>query len=254
MKILVMIALVVAVLACAGSLYFINQLGTQKSGLITDKTNLTKNLNDTTASLNKTKADLDATNTQLTNTKTELSQTSDKLAATRIELDQKKQEAEQLNEKIVGLEKNIKDKDTELAAVNETLAKLKEVVGQVNAEDIGKIKEQVETLGKENKLMSEQLVVYRGENQQLKQRVEELSVTPVGLRGKVAMVNDSWNFLVLDIGRAERVQTNTTFLVYRDTKMIGKVNVVSVGQNTSVAELLPDFKRGAPRAGDIVVH
>ena len=254
MKILVMIALIVAILACAGSLYYISQLGTQKTNLITDKTNLTKNLNDTTATLNKTKADLETTTTQLATTKTELSDTSDKLAATRVELDQKKQEAEQLGEKIVGLEKSLKDKDAELAAVNETMEQLKVVMGATKPEDIEKIKEQLEAMVKENKVLGEQLVTMRGDNDELKKKVEELSVTPIGLRGKVATVNDSWNFLVLDIGRAERVQTNTTFLVYRDTKMIGKVNVVSVEQNTSVAELQPDFQRGTPRAGDLVIH
>jgi hypothetical protein len=32
------------------------------------------------------------------------------------------------------------------------------------------------------------------------------------------------------------------------------VQVTSIGPNTSVAEVLTDYSRGAPRVGDMVVH
>ena len=61
-------------------------------------------------------------------------------------------------------------------------------------------------------------------------------------------------FVVLDIGRSQHVTSNAQFLVYRDSKMIGKVQVLSVGASTSVAEVLPEYQRGTPRVGDLVIH
>lgn len=254
MKILVMIALIVAVLAGVGSLYFINELGKQKTTLIAEKNDLTTKWNDTTAALNKSKSDLDGKIAELAAKETELDTTKQSLTAARIVINQKEQEVEQLNTEVAGLKKSVEEKTTEMASLKETMDKLQEVMGKTDVKGIEDIKARVEALDSENKLLSQHFVVTRAENDTLKKRVEELSVTPVGLRGKVAMVNDSWNFLVIDIGRGERVQPNTLFLVYRDNKMVGKVKVVSVSQTTSVAELLPEFKRGTPRAGDLVIH
>jgi len=60
--------------------------------------------------------------------------------------------------------------------------------------------------------------------------------------------------VVLDVGRNDRVQTNAQFLVYRDDKMIGKVQVNSVQATTCIAEILPDYRTDNPRVGDLVVH
>ena len=94
----------------------------------------------------------------------------------------------------------------------------------------------------------------RDENQQLKDKVVELSTTPANLHGRVANVQDKWNFLVLDIGQQQQVRKNAQFLIYRDHKPVGNVQVLSVGPTTSVAEILPGTRHETPRVGDVAVH
>jgi len=58
----------------------------------------------------------------------------------------------------------------------------------------------------------------------------------------------------MDVGHDHRVQPNSEFLVYRDSKFIGKVQVVSVAAQDSIAQILPDYLQRPPQPGDIVVH
>jgi len=81
-----------------------------------------------------------------------------------------------------------------------------------------------------------------------------LTTTPTNLRGRVVAVQDNWGFVVLNLGRDQRVQPNAEFIVFRNNKMITKVKVRSVGENTSVAESLKGFQLSQPRVGDLIVH
>ena len=67
-------------------------------------------------------------------------------------------------------------------------------------------------------------------------------------------MQDNWGFVIIDIGRDKSVQTNTDFIVSRDDKMVAKVQVRKVGDNTSVAEILPGFPKTQPQVGDAVVR
>lgn len=102
-------------------------------------------------------------------------------------------------------------------------------------------------------MLGEQLGTMRQENIALKKQVEDLTTTPAGVRGRVSLVENNWGFVVLDIGDAQRVRRNSEFLIYRETKLVGKVQITSVAANTSVAQILPGYP-GGPRAGDMAVH
>ncbi len=47
----------------------------------------------------------------------------------------------------------------------------------------------------------------------------------------------------MDIGKDQRVQPNTEYLVYRDSSLIAKAKVTTVYPNSSVADLIPAFKK-----------
>ena len=74
------------------------------------------------------------------------------------------------------------------------------------------------------------------------------------MRGHVSFVQGKWGFLVLDVGQEQKVRPNTEFLVYRDSKFIAKVQVVSVATHNSIAQILPEYLRQPPISGDLVVH
>jgi hypothetical protein len=249
--------LVIAILACGGALFFANKLGGIRDGLAKDKQNLT-------ADKNRLTADLAARTEQLNNTQQKLAKTSEELTTTvglleaeKIKFAQKTQEADNCKQTVADRTRELEQAKTELTAAQENMKKIQDSLAEAGIEDIKSIeqlRDKIVAQTEENKILGRQLLVMRDENLMLKQKVEELSITPVNLRGTIAEVRDNWGFVVLDLGKNQRVQTNTNFLVYRDTKLIGKVQVRSVGQTTSVAEVLPEFQRAALRVGDLVVH
>ena len=90
--------------------------------------------------------------------------------------------------------------------------------------------------------------------EQLKEKLEFLTTTPIGLRGHVTVVQEKWGFLVLDVGHTQRVQPNAEFLVYRDTKLIGKVQIVSVAADNCIGQIMPEYQRSTPVVGDLIIH
>lgn len=251
------LALVVVILTSLGSLYFSFQLSGIKNGLIADKNDLTQKLSVTTADLSKTKGELTVKTDELTAKTAELADVNAKLSSTEVQLGQKTEEAGKLTARVAELEPQLQDTKDKLAAAEGDMQKIKDAMKLAGIEDIGNVDQlrlKLSAQADENRLLGETLIVMRGTNSRLKREIDELKTTPVGLRGKVAVVESRWNFLVLDVGQQQRVQPNTQFIVYRDSRMIGKVEVRSVGPSTSIAEVMPEFRQATPRAGDLVIH
>jgi len=245
------IAPIIVVVACLGSLFFVFKISGQKKEMKGQIDGLTSEKQQLESNLASTKRDLSTTKTALSKTTDDLTNTTINLTATQAKLTEKTQEADGLKTQLDGATKELDqaklDRDT---AQND----LKQIQTSFGGQDIATIRSSTSALSDENTILGKQLRVMRDENQTLKQKVEELSTTPPNLRGRVAAVQENWGFVVLDIGRTQHVTSNAQFVVYRDSKMIGKVQVLSVGASTSVAEILPEFQRGAPRVGDTVVH
>jgi len=141
-----------------------------------------------------------------------------------------------------------------LSSTEETLAKIQDATKSADLQDMDKVRTRLAAMVDENKVLSGQLGTLREENQRLKQELDSRRGSPVGLRGTVAYVQDDWNFVVLNIGEKEKVQTNSEFLIYRDSMLVSKVQVITVNPNTSVAEIIADYRRGTPRPGDLVIR
>jgi len=74
--------------------------------------------------------------------------------------------------------------------------------------------------------------------------VRETVVEPPGLKGKILDVDPKFGFVILDIGSDNGVLARGDMLVARDGKFVGKVHIVTVEKNRSIANILPDWKRG----------
>jgi predicted nucleic acid-binding Zn-ribbon protein len=251
---LVKVALVIVVLSCLGSLVLTFKIGSDKSKLKTHNTQLTSDNNRLSQDLSQTKSQLAQSQQQLQQTRADLDETKTGLATAQAKLDDKTKEANALKAQVAELAQLSKEAKTQLTAATETLEQIRKAMGAVDLQNVDQIRNRLTALDDENKVLSDRLSAARAEKQKLQEEVELLRESPIGLRGKVALVQDNWNFLVLDIGQQQRVRPNTQFIVYRNGKMIGKVQVTSIGPNTSVAEVLTDYSRGAPRVGDMVVH
>jgi uncharacterized coiled-coil protein SlyX len=93
------------------------------------------------------------------------------------------------------------------------------------------------------------------ELEELKEKFKKMDRTSLGsLSGKVAAINKAWSFVVIDIGKDKNVSVGTELSVFRGETFIGKLRVVSVDANTSVADVLQDWTKQEIQVGDQVVR
>jgi hypothetical protein len=251
------IAPIVVILACLASLFFAYTLDGIKKTQAAKIVEVTGDRDATKNQLTKTQGTLKQTQGDLTKTKSDLDQANATLLTTKASLDQKTQEADALTTQLTGATNQLQQTKSDLASAQDSLGKIQQGLkdaGFSDVGDIGKVRDKIVSLGEENKVLGGQLATLHGENEQMKQKIVDLTTTPTGVHGRVSLVQGKWGFIVLDVGHAERVQPNTEFLVYRDSKFVGKVMVVSVADKNSVAQILPDYLRHPPQPGDIVVH
>lgn len=251
------IAPIIVILACLASGFFAYELQVMKKAHLGKIAELTDSYNTTSAELTSTKKTLKTAQGELTQSKSDLAKASTDLQATKVALDQKTQEADGLKTQMADKDQQLQKSKTDLAAAQDTLSKIREGLKSVGIEDISsvdKLRDKIVNLGDENKILAQQLTVLHTENTQMKEKLEYLTTTPVGLRGHVTVVQEKWGFLVLDVGQSQRVQPNAEFLVYRDTKLVGKVQVVSVAANNCIAQILPEYSRSTPAVGDLIIH
>jgi chromosome segregation ATPase len=246
------IAPIIVILASLGSLFFAFKLSSQKNSLKSENVTLA-------SERERSEKERDAARTEAQTAKTALAKTTDdlnaataNLQAAQVSLTQKSQEAETFKMQVEEKSKELDQVSTELASTRQSLQEIQDKIGPGG--DPGELSDRIAAQTEENKILGQQLTAMRDENKALKTRVAELSTSPINLRGRIAAVQDAWGFVVLDIGRSQQVTSNAQFLVYRDSKMVGKVQIVSVGDNTSVAQILPEYQRGSPRVGDFVLH
>ena len=76
---------------------------------------------------------------------------------------------------------------------------------------------------------------------------------PRTLQGKVTAVDAQFDFVVLDIGESEGAREHGELLVSRGEKLIGKLRILDVKKDHSIANILPDWKQGEIQTGDLVI-
>jgi hypothetical protein len=79
---------------------------------------------------------------------------------------------------------------------------------------------------------------------------------PPGLHGSVLAVNRAYNFVVLNLGARQGVESNAEMLVLRDRTVIGKIRVSSVELATSIGDIISNsLPRGVQvQTGDTVIY
>ncbi|MCK5886932.1 MAG: hypothetical protein KAG70_10620, partial [Alcanivorax sp.] len=76
---------------------------------------------------------------------------------------------------------------------------------------------------------------------------------PRTLQGKVTAVDAQLDFVVLDIGESQGAREHGELLVSRGEKLIGKLRIIDVKKDHSIANILPDWKQGEIQTGDLVI-
>ena len=76
---------------------------------------------------------------------------------------------------------------------------------------------------------------------------------PRTLQGKVTAVDAQFDFVVLNIGESQGAREHGELLVSRGEKHIGKLRILDVKKDHSIANILPDWKQGEIQTGDLVI-
>jgi hypothetical protein len=85
---------------------------------------------------------------------------------------------------------------------------------------------------------------------------ETASPHRTGVRGTVLAYNQVYNFVVLNLGARQGVESNSEMLVLREGTLIGKIRISSVEPATAIGDIIPSsLARGVQvQPGDTVIY
>jgi hypothetical protein len=85
---------------------------------------------------------------------------------------------------------------------------------------------------------------------------EAVSPHRAGVHGTVLAYNQAYNFVVLNLGARNGVETNSEMLVLRDGTLIGKIRISSVEPATAIGDIMTNsLARGVQvQSGDTVIY
>lgn len=156
-------------------------------------------------------------------------------------------------------------KTKKLEELKAQLAKLPaDVKPETLAEDLNKMKQsigelaaQAETKKKEVEAEQAKIVAADKEKEEIVRKIEERkkAFDRNGLTARVIAVNNDWGFVVIDAGKGIGITEDTKLLLTRGTKTIGKLSILSVEGNRTVANILNDSLVAgmSPLPGDRVI-
>jgi hypothetical protein len=75
-----------------------------------------------------------------------------------------------------------------------------------------------------------------------------------GIEGSILSVDTDWGFVVINVGEQDGVRENGELMVSRGGKLVGKVQISSVENDRSVANVLPGWLQADIKVGDEVLY
>jgi Tfp pilus assembly protein FimV len=128
------------------------------------------------------------------------------------------------------------------------------------------LRRQLDSAEKEKAFLAEKIQDNQGRSGQpkeTKKRRETASTQPetvsshrAGVHGTVLAYNQAYNFVVLNLGARNGVETNSEMLVLRDGTLIGKIRISSVEPATAIGDIISNsVARGVQvQPGDSVIY
>lgn len=205
--------------------------------------------------LNQLSVHAELTFQDLMDTRQDLENTRLDLEQTQEELRQAEDRAQRNLERAQAAEQLAEENAAEAARANQQLRTVEgerdSLLSRVDDMEIQIAQMQDEKLELEERIIDQQALIEEYEAEIFAEAGEV--GTPEGLRGEIIQVNTDWNFVILNVGSAQGLTTNTEMLVHRGDEMIGRVRVSDVREATAVAEIMPDWSRRSLQRGDNVL-
>ena len=195
-----------------------------------------------------TKSKLDAAQAKLDQTERKLSKTMGELAAMTEKAAEQQQRATALESDLSKVTQDLSAAKANLAAWH-GLPPVDQIRGVVA--DAKRLRRENEVLEKEKQIL---LTAVLHAQRITREWSPDDPVLPVGLKGKVTAVDPKFDFVILNIGTDQGVEKRGVLLVAREGRLVGKVKVANVEASTSVANVIPGWKLGDIREGDLVLY
>jgi hypothetical protein len=203
---------------------------------------------------NKAESALKKTTGELTQTKTKLDSAEKELASAKTRLSDEQR-------RVAGLTKDLETVRAERTDAQQKLSRY-ELTGlqpeqiKTTLEELKKTLAQNSAIEEEKRILNRRIIAIQARLDELIGKDEEAGAPlPPGLKGKIAVVDPKWDFVVLDIGEKQGVLQNGIMMVSRNSKLVGKVKIVTVYPDRSIANVMPGiWKVGDVQEGDQVLY
>ena len=136
-------------------------------------------------------------------------------------------------ERSLALEKEVEEKEGQIKLVLDKLEK--EIAARHRAET------QLILAVKEKMMLETKLKQFSETPEAIELEKVVVKVRPE-LAGKVLMVDEKHDFIVINLGRTDNLKLGGTLSVYRNGKFIGRVQVEKVEERISAAAIMPQWQ------------
>ena len=162
-----------------------------------------------------------------------------------------------------------KEKADLQAKLDAEMASLQKRVGEAPSADlqaqVDDLRRQLDSAEKEKTFLAQKIQdaqEHASQPKETKTRREnvvtqrEITSGRTGLRGTVLAYNQAYNFVVLNLGARNGVETNSEMLVLRDGTLVGKIRISSVEPATAIGDIITNsLARGVQlQPGDTVIY
>ncbi|MDQ6914146.1 MAG: hypothetical protein M3119_03020 [Verrucomicrobiota bacterium] len=165
------------------------------------------------------------------------------------------------------LQNNLKQKEDEIAALHRRLDETggKELMpdslpmpgaGDLQTQ-LEETRKQLDSAEREKQLLAQKIRnADRGSSMGQAPKPRAAAPRNPGLRGTVLAVNQAYNFVVLNLGGRQGIETNSEMIVLRGGNLIGRIRVSSVEPATAIGDIVTNsLARGVQvQPGDIVIY
>lgn len=188
--------------------------------------------------------DTDAEGERLKAHTVKISQIDSESKRTLEETDTKTKKLEELKAQLAKLPADVKPE-----TLAEDLNKMKQSIAELQGQAEAKKKEVETELGK--------IAAADKEKSEIVHKIEERkkAFDRNGLTARVVAVNSDWGFVVIDAGKSVGITEDTKLLVTRGTRTVGKLSILAVEGNRTIANILQDSLVAgmSPAPGDRVI-